>query len=490
MYEQNDHSKEPIRKESRIPTFIKRLQKFIIATMMIGVVGFNAGFVKEKSAVEIQEIYHVYADGAYLGAIEDHDQIEKLIENTLKQAQSQHEGVPLMIGTELSIVPERVFSKETNDEVVLEKLQNQLVVETKAIVVQAEGRDPFYVKDQASYDQLIRQLKLQSVSEEELAVYEARMTSEQPLPTLQENETRLAQIVLSTELQAVEGQVVPEQVLTVEEALTLLNKGTLVEKTYTIQAGDTIEKIAHVHHMTTAQLLELNAGVTTETLLQIGDTLHVTKQEPYVEVEVHYEGKRTETIVFNRVIEKDETMYKGDKKVKQQGADGKKEVIEYIRKKNGQVIGKSVVEETVLVEPTDEITVIGTKVIPSRGTGTFKWPTIGGYVSSKMGYRWGRVHQGIDIAKTSSSAILAADNGVVIKAGSHSTYGNHVVIRHNNGYETLYAHLSAIHVSVGQTIPQGTKIGLIGSTGRSTGVHLHFEVLKNGVNIDPLSVLK
>ena len=65
-----------------------------------------------------------------------------------------------------------------------------------------------------------------------------------------------------------------------------------------------------------------------------------------------------------------------------------------------------------------------------------------------------------------------------------------IVINHNNGYETLYAHLSSIDVSVGQTVPQGTKIGVMGSTGRSTGIHLHFEVLKNGSNINPMSVLK
>ena len=64
-----------------------------------------------------------------------------------------------------------------------------------------------------------------------------------------------------------------------------------------------------------------------------------------------------------------------------------------------------------------------------------------------------------------------------------------IIIKHNNGYETLYAHLSSIDVSVGQTVPQGTKIGVMGSTGRSTGIHLHFEVFKNGTNIDPMSVL-
>lgn len=128
--------------------------------------------------------------------------------------------------------------------------------------------------------------------------------------------------------------------------------------------------------------------------------------------------------------------------------------------------------------------------MPSRGTGTFIWPTVGGYVSSQMGTRWGRVHQGIDIARPTARTIKAADNGVVTTVGWHDTYGNRIVITHNNGYETLYAHLSSIDVSVGQTVPQGTAIGIMGSTGRSTGVHLHFEVIKNGANVDPMSVLR
>ena len=108
--------------------------------------------------------------------------------------------------------------------------------------------------------------------------------------------------------------------------------------------------------------------------------------------------------------------------------------------------------------------------------------------------KWGcvgaQLHRGIDIARPSSRTILAADNGVVVSAGWDGAYGNKVVIDHNNGYKTLYAHLSSINVKVGQTVPQGANLGVMGSTGRSTGVHLHFEVTKNGSLVNPLSVLK
>ena len=118
------------------------------------------------------------------------------------------------------------------------------------------------------------------------------------------------------------------------------------------------------------------------------------------------------------------------------------------------------------------------------------WPASGGYVSSKMGYRWGKMHKGIDIARPSNYTIKSADNGVVVSAGYDGGYGNKVVIDHQNGYRTVYAHLASISVSSGQTVPSGSKIGVMGSTGDSTGIHLHFEVYKNGSRVDPLQVLR
>jgi murein DD-endopeptidase MepM/ murein hydrolase activator NlpD len=144
----------------------------------------------------------------------------------------------------------------------------------------------------------------------------------------------------------------------------------------------------------------------------------------------------------------------------------------------------------VLTEPVPHIVVKGTKEIPSRGTGNLAWPTVGGYISSEQGQRWGRFHKGIDIARPSNRTIKAADNGKVVSAGYDGGYGNKIVIDHQNGLRTVYAHLDSIGVSVGQTVSQGSAIGVMGSTGNSTGVHLHFEVYKNGALQNPSNYLK
>jgi len=129
----------------------------------------------------------------------------------------------------------------------------------------------------------------------------------------------------------------------------------------------------------------------------------------------------------------------------------------------------------------------------SRGTGApsaagLVWP-VSGSVTSGYGTRWGRMHEGIDIAAPSGTPIAAAAAGTVIYAGWMGGYGNLVVLDHGNGLATAYGHQSSIAVANGQTVAQGQVVGYVGSTGHSTGPHLHFEVRVNGAPVDPLGYL-
>ena len=103
------------------------------------------------------------------------------------------------------------------------------------------------------------------------------------------------------------------------------------------------------------------------------------------------------------------------------------------------------------------------------------WP-ISGTFTSPFGPRWGRLHAGVDLAAPDGTPIRAAGAGVVVAAGPAEGYGNAVLIDHGNGYLTHYGHMSAIAVTVGQKVAAGEQIGNEGSTGHSTGPHLHFEV--------------
>ncbi|MBI2593900.1 M23 family metallopeptidase [Candidatus Daviesbacteria bacterium] len=121
------------------------------------------------------------------------------------------------------------------------------------------------------------------------------------------------------------------------------------------------------------------------------------------------------------------------------------------------------------------------------GGGNFMWP-----VNGQMSQYFAWYHPGIDLANRAAPAIYAADGGTVVVAGwpDNYGYGNRVVVDHGNGYQTLYAHLSNIYVSAGQSISRGQSVGQMGSTGRSTGTHLHFEIRYKGIAVNPLAILK
>ena len=130
----------------------------------------------------------------------------------------------------------------------------------------------------------------------------------------------------------------------------------------------------------------------------------------------------------------------------------------------------------------------------TRYSGTFTWP-LPGYTSASSAYGWRvhpiygtrKFHKGEDIPAPTGAAIVAAASGTVTTAGWVSGYGNYTVINHGGGVMTAYGHQSAIYVSVGQTVSAGQTIGAVGSTGNSTGPHLHFEVYVNGATQSPMS---
>lgn len=133
---------------------------------------------------------------------------------------------------------------------------------------------------------------------------------------------------------------------------------------------------------------------------------------------------------------------------------------------------------------------IAVQLTPNAGSvtalGAFVWPTQG---IITQGFYW--YHPGIDIANAAAPNVLAADAGTIVAEGWDATgYGNRILIDHGNGFQTLYAHMSAFYVTMGQTVTRGAAIGRMGSTGHSTGTHLHFEIHQNGIRQNPFNYLQ
>lgn len=202
------------------------------------------------------------------------------------------------------------------------------------------------------------------------------------------------------------------------------------------------------------------------------------------------------TYTENVIVEHDvKTIYTdalpdGATKVVSKGFDGEGEETHSVVSVNG-VETEHNVSLVVTSEPTAEVVRVGTrsngKVTASLGT--FIKP-YDGFITSYVGPRWGRTHNGIDIVEYGGDCFrdpaVAAGDGVVINADWYGGYGKCVIIDHGNGIQTYYAHFDELCVSVGDVVSAGDVVGLIGSTGNSTGPHLHFEVRVNGEVMDPL----
>lgn len=221
-----------------------------------------------------------------------------------------------------------------------------------------------------------------------------------------------------------------------------------------------------------------------------GDILTITKTVTPAKIELVETGTMSEIIKYKTVKKDSKDYYKGDTYVEQAGVDGKQVITGTVTKINGNIVHRDIKHKEVLIESVDEIILVGITDRPKTApTGVFMVPTRNYILSSPFGPRWGRFHTGVDLAGPTGTPIFAADGGTVIRAGYFGGYGNCIDIDHGNGVVTRYGHNSALHVGVGAKVYKGQEIASMGSSGNSTGPHLHFEIIVNGSPIDPASKL-
>ncbi len=181
----------------------------------------------------------------------------------------------------------------------------------------------------------------------------------------------------------------------------------------------------------------------------------------------------------------------GVEKIVTSGKDGKGTETYLVTYVDGVFYSQTTLSLDVTTPAVDEVVNVGTRAdsMTTASLGTFVKP-YDGYITSYVGPRWGRTHNGIDIVKYGGNCYgdpcFSAADGVVIRADWYNGYGKCVIVDHGDGIETLYAHLSDFSVEVGDVVSAGDEVGKIGSTGRSTGPHLHFEVHVDGEVVNPL----
>jgi len=242
--------------------------------------------------------------------------------------------------------------------------------------------------------------------------------------------------------------------------------------THTVQAGDTLYGIAGQYGISADTLIWANHMELNPDMLRLGQKLMVLpvngvyhtveKGDTIASIAKKYKAKPNDIVNFagNDLDPRKPTLKVGQKLIVPGGS--KPPVVRRVRIYTGPI-------------PTNA----------KRGTGHFVWPTSGVITQGFKPH-----HQAIDIAAPIGTPIKASDSGYVVWAGwNNQGYGNLVIIDHGNGFRTLYAHLSRYFVAVGDSVAQGTVIGLMGATGHATGPHLHFEIRKNGIHRNPFGYL-
>lgn len=274
------------------------------------------------------------------------------------------------------------------------------------------------------------------------------------------------------------------QLTDLADAIESVTREKEKNQTYEVQAGDTLSVIANSRGYYVDEVLALNPGLTRDAVLQIGDEIIISVPEPELSVTSVVQSTYEEDYFAETQYIDNESWYTTEKVVRQEAVAGHHEVTVLSTSKNQTETGREMVAENVTQEPVPEIIEKGTQTPP-----TYIKPITGGRFTSGFKRRWGRMHKGVDWATPVGTAVRASCGGTVVSAGWSSGYGYCITIRHPDGRQTRYAHLSKILVSAGQKVDQNQRIALSGNTGRSTGPHLHFEIIINGSQVDPLKYL-
>ncbi|MFK4998971.1 LysM peptidoglycan-binding domain-containing protein [Bacillus sp. N9] len=205
--------------------------------------------------------YHVYLDDTYLGVVSDKSIVDKAIDQSIDGIKEQYPDLKLKAGNELTYITEQVFRSRADNEQVAANLKDGLTIVAEAVALTSDDQTLVYVKDEDEAELTLHKMKLLYVTEEELAQVEAAQASDQALPALADGESRVLNVKMDEDVTFQADVIDPAQVLSADEAVTLLVKGTLEEETYVVKEGDVLGKIAIAYELTSNELIELNEGL-------------------------------------------------------------------------------------------------------------------------------------------------------------------------------------------------------------------------------------
>lgn len=384
------------------------------------------------------------------------------------------------------------LEKTTNHEI---SIESKFEVSTsKAKDKEIASEDELYelIKSNITYSIMAYELNVDGVK---MGVFNTKEEAESLIEDVKEhftasyNKESLIDVTTVENIEIKQVKATNSEIQKKEDLIDYIIKGTNEEKTYIVEKGDNYWNIAEYFNMTLDDLISANPQSDPENI-QIGDELNLIVPKPFINVQVKRTVIQEEKMPYETEYAYVSYMYNDETVVSKAGKYGVSEIEAIVTEQNGIQLAKEIVKETVITAPVTQLVTTGTQdPPPKKGTGYFINPLPGSMISSRFGSRSGGFHLGQDMAKASGSTIKAADGGTVTFAGWSGSYGYMVDIDHGGGYTTRYAHCSDLYVSAGEKVYQGKAIAAVGSTGVSSGPHLHFEVRKYGSVVNPASYI-
>ncbi|SET16065.1 peptidoglycan DD-metalloendopeptidase family protein [Anaerobranca gottschalkii] len=459
----------------KIPQFttLKNLTQWQlgVVSLIITAVFLTIGYIG-YSQYQPGYVYTVAVDGQEVGIVKNLDDLERIIDHLTNQ-ETLRTGYDVVIVQE--ITTERVFQLKPQEHLpnLQYKIAQLVSYESAGTLIIVEGKPTVVVESEEVANKII---------EEILQYY---------ITNAKGDTVKDVEILNDVKFKAV--AVRPDEIMDYELAKNLLLRGTPRYETYQVSRGDSLSAIARRANMTVEELKAAN-GLNSHIIYE-GQELKLTTAEPLLNVKVVKEESKFESIPYTTQWRNTPNLFTWQTRVHTQGKPGQREVKYEITLINGVEVNRVEVSNKVVVEPVTRIAERGTATLPGRGTGIFRWPVQYGVgvITSHFGNRvhpiTGRpdFHTGVDIAHSAGTPIYAAAGGRVVTSEYRGGYGNLVIIDHGNGYTTYYAHLQSMSVKVGDRVNQGQIIGRMGRTGSATGVHLHFEIRRNGTALNPMN---
>lgn len=479
--------------------------KTILYTILALVLSSSIFFFGYKKTYDPQEVYRVYLDGDSIGLIYSKQELEDYINNEEENIKEKYGVDKVYIPNNLDIVKEITYKEKIESvAAIYDKIKDKAPFTIKGYKITIKGVEE--ITDTGSemtpdvvVNVLDKQVFIDAIDntigafiDEES--YDKFLNNKQE--EIKETGTLIEDVYIQNNILIKEANIsIKEEIfLNTEDLSKYLLFGTLKEQQkYIVKSGDTIETVSFNNQLSVGEFLIANEQFTSASnLLYEGQVVTLGIIKPAFKVVEEDHVVTDEVSQFETIYEEDDTLLVGTEYVKQEGQNGLSRVTRKVKKVNGDVFEALPAGTEELAPAVPEIIVRGNREITSIGGGSWHWPTATPYIiSSPYGWRWGKMHEGVDITGTGrGSPIYAANNGIVTKAEYHSYNGYYIYIDHNNGYHSVYAHMDSIKVREGQVVEGGQLIGTMGDTGFATGVHLHFSIyygaIFGGTSYNPL----